>query len=82
MDLGLSRDARLRLVEESLKRRPIEEVAMSDVEVKQAQDLMQESDSEPRAEDTGSAEQMCCDGKQTAVEHREHSGDGKCCSDA
>ena len=26
-------------------------------------------------------EEMCCDGKQTAAEHRHNSPDGKCCID-
>jgi len=28
------------------------------------------------------AEQMCCDGKRTAAEHRNESSDGKCCTDS
>ena len=33
-------------------------------------------------EDQGSQQQeMCCDGKQTAEEHRHNSEDGKCCID-
>lgn len=31
---------------------------------------------------SGKTEQMCCDGKRTAVEHRGESADGKCCSDS
>jgi hypothetical protein len=26
-------------------------------------------------------QEMCCDGKQTAAEHRHNSPDGKCCID-
>lgn len=34
------------------------------------------------AEPSGTAEQMCCDGKRTAAEHRSESSDGRCCSDS
>lgn len=29
----------------------------------------------------GQEKEMCCDGKQTAAEHRHNSEDGKCCID-
>lgn len=32
-------------------------------------------------EESKQPEQMCCDGKRTAAEHRGESSDGKCCSD-
>lgn len=32
-------------------------------------------------EDSPKQEQMCCDGKRTAAEHRKESHDGKCCVD-
>jgi hypothetical protein len=31
--------------------------------------------------DTGQGQEMCCDGQQTAEEHRHKSPDGKCCID-
>jgi|GEM_PF-3602125 len=36
----------------------------------------------PQAEESAPEEQMCCDGKRTAAEHRSESSDGKCCSDS
>jgi hypothetical protein len=36
----------------------------------------------PEVEGAAPAEQMCCDGKRTATEHRHESSDGKCCSDS
>ena len=32
-------------------------------------------------EETESAPEMCCDGQQTAEQHRHDSPDGKCCVD-
>ena len=61
-------------LEESLNSRPIEGVDMPDTKVEQ-------SAAEPQIEEGGKAQQMCCDGKRTAAEHRTESG-GKCCSDA
>jgi hypothetical protein len=29
----------------------------------------------------GGGQEMCCDGKQTAEQHRHNSPDGKCCID-
>jgi hypothetical protein len=46
---------------------------MQDTTVKPDQEI------QPQA---AAAEQMCCDGKRTAVEHRKESSDGKCCSDS
>lgn len=37
--------------------------------------------SKPQLEKSGKSEQMCCDGKRTAAEHRSESG-GTCCSDS
>ncbi|MGH9037593.1 MAG: hypothetical protein ACRD0O_17690 [Acidimicrobiia bacterium] len=34
-----------------------------------------------QAESTEDKPEMCCDGQQTAAEHRQHSEDGKCCID-
>jgi hypothetical protein len=31
--------------------------------------------------ESGQQQEMCCDGKQTAEEHRHNSPDGKCCID-
>ena len=31
--------------------------------------------------ETGAAPEMCCDGQQTAEQHRHDSPDGKCCVD-
>lgn len=42
---------------------------------------VEQSAAEPQLEEGGKAQQMCCDGKRTAAEHRAESG-GKCCSDA
>jgi hypothetical protein len=39
-------------------------------------------ESKTQPEESASAEQMCCDGKRTASEHRHESADGKCCSDS
>lgn len=45
---------------------------MTDATVKQEQ----------KPEEGAEAEQMCCDGKRTAEEHRGESSDGKCCTDS
>ena len=50
---------------------------MPDLEMKEQQT---QSGSQP--EKSATTEQMCCDGKRTAVEHRKESADGKCCSDS
>jgi len=46
---------------------------------------MAETTSETTEGTTAETEQpqpeMCCDGKQTAAEHRRNSPDGKCCID-
>jgi hypothetical protein len=39
-------------------------------------------ESETQSEENATAEQMCCDGKRTASEHRHEAADGKCCSDS
>lgn len=39
-------------------------------------------DPNPMHEESKEEEQMCCDGKRTAAEHRKESPDGKCCSDS
>jgi hypothetical protein len=35
----------------------------------------------PNMEQEGQKPEMCCDGQQTAEEHRHNSPDGKCCID-
>lgn len=53
---------------------------MSEAQVKQEVEMNQkEPDAQPEA--GAKSEQMCCDGKRTAAEHRHESG-GKCCSDS
>lgn len=54
---------------------------MPDTKVKQEQ-KSQLMAPEPKPEESGKTEQMCCDGKRTAAEHRKESHDGKCCSDS
>lgn len=53
---------------------------MPDAKVDQDQ-AMQENGAQSQLGRNGKAEQMCCDGKRTAAEHRSESGD-KCCSDS
>lgn len=53
---------------------------MPDAKVDQEQE-MQQRGAQLLLGKNGKAEQMCCDGKRTAAEHRAESGD-KCCSDA
>jgi len=36
----------------------------------------------PLLEENKPSEQMCCDRKRTAAQHRKESSDGKCCSDS
>ncbi len=52
-----------------------EENTMPEVEQTEGQDAPQtEGQDAPETE-------MCCDGKQTAEQHRHESSDGKCCID-
>lgn len=54
---------------------------MTDAPADQAPPEAPQTTAEPQAEGAQPSEQMCCDGKRTAHEHRGESADGKCCSD-
>ena len=44
-------------------------------------DMTSEKPDATTAENEQPKQEMCCDGKQTAAEHRHSSPDGKCCID-
>lgn len=55
---------------------------MQETPVDQSAPAEPQTAAEPQPEESEKpSEQMCCDGKRTAHEHRSESADGKCCSD-